>query len=473
MVPALLVLLLGAPETDAAKLLKIAYASQYEWKEDGLKNVTLEFTYTWTWGPKAKPRDKKTPPIINTRKGAGRIVVVGRRVVPGHYPDLRGGKTLDGKDVRGEFGRHLGWVLRRFVRQPFDTVFKGVKLKGPEETAFGHRIVAHGRPIYVKNDRIAAVETNVSTRKQKRHMVLVQYRHGEVGDGYGILGETCNYKTLGAEKPVSWTRKLTTKDTERAPVPLLYVYEHTVDKSEETLQIEFDRVTVDSAHPVVLDPVARDLLKGAWGRRFTLPTDMGIEGEFHRRPDRDLDKGGWSDVPGSFEVWGMNEIKATIPENRIRNKNWRMNVEKTCTDNIRWIFSLLRATPFETEFKDCGFELVPQGKDQVIQVYGYGKALAFKLVGGAIVGHYSSVYGEKGWWNYKVKRTSDGRFILDRMKREFKRRKIDLKFRYGRVKGIQLPKKFDVLGTSSREPYIGVAEYSFRRLKVLLPEKKG
>ncbi|MHC4972649.1 MAG: hypothetical protein ACYTG3_09990 [Planctomycetota bacterium] len=472
MLSALLVLLLGAPETDAAKLLKIAYASQYEWKEDGLKNVTLEFTYTWTWGPKAKPKDKKTP--LTRHEGAGRVVVVGQRMVPGHYPDLRpGSKTLEGQDVRAEFEEHIRWVLQRFVRQPFDTAFKGVKLQGPEETAFGLKIIARGRPIYVKQDRIVAIEKDVSTRKQKRHMVLVQFRHGEVGGGYGILGETCNYKTLGAEKPVSWTRKLATKDTERAPVPLSYTYTRTVDKTQETLKIEFDRVTVDSAHPVVLDPVARDLLKGAWERRFTLPTDMGIEGEFHRRPDKDLVKGFWSDVPGSFEVWGMNEIKVTIPENRIRNKSWRAGIEKTCTDNIRWIFGLLKATPFEAEFKDCGFELVPQGKDQVIQVYGYGKALAFKLSGGAITGHYSSVLGEKGWWNYKVKRTNDGRFMLDRMKREFKRRKIDLKFRYGRVKGFQLPKKMDVMGTISREPYIGVAEYSFRRLKVLLPEKKG
>ncbi|MHC4819353.1 MAG: hypothetical protein ACYTF8_15020, partial [Planctomycetota bacterium] len=348
------------------------------------------------------------------------------------------------------------------------------KLQGPKETAFGSKIIAHGRPIYVKQDRIVATETDVRLPKQKKpHMVLVEFETGELSDGYGILGEKCNYTTRGNEKPVAWTRKLTTKDAERAPVPLSYTYARTWGKSDETLKIEFDRVTVDSAHPVVLDPVARDLLKGAWQRRFTLPTDMGIEGEFHRRPDKDLDKGGWSDVPGSFEVWGMKEIKVTIPESRIRNQAWRTNIEKTCTENIGWIFRLLKATPFAEEFKDCGFELVPQGKDQVIQVYGYQKALAFKLGGGAIIGHYSSVFGEKGWWNYKVKRTNDGLFMLDRMKREFKNRKIDLKFRYGRVKGFQLPKKMDVMGTSSREPYIGVAEYSFRRLKVLLPEKKG
>jgi len=358
-------------------------------------------------------------------------------------------------------------------RAILDAAFKDAKFEGPEATAFGQKIVVHGRPFYVKQDRIAATEKDVSLPRKKPHMVLVRFEHGAVGGGYAILGEACNYTTRGNEIPIAWTRKLTTKDAERAPVPLSYTYSRTVDKHEEMLKIEFDRVTVDSAHPVVLDPVARDLLKDAWERRFTLPTAMGIEGEFHRRPDRDLDKAGWSDVPGSFEVWGMKEIKVSIPENRVRNPGWRAGIEKTCTSNIAWIFGLLKATPFQEEFKDCGFELVPQGKEQVVQVYGYEKALAFKIDGGAIVGHYAQELGEKGWWDYRVKRTSDGQFMLDRMKREIGKRRIELRFRYGRVKGFQLPKKMDVLGVGVRGTYFGVAEYSFRRLKVLLPEKKG
>jgi len=479
MLPALLLLLLGAPETDAAKLLKIAYASQYEWSEDNLKNVTLEFTYRWTWGPKAKPNDRKPPPPAANLEGAGRVVVVGERVFPGHYPDLRRdgqwqreGRTVRGAEIRTEFQGHIAWVLRRFVRQPFDRLFKGARFQGPEETSFGLKIIAHGRPFYVKEDRIAAMELDMGVSRKKPHLVLVQFQHGPVGDGYGILGQTCNYKTKGTEIAVSWKRQLTTKQAERAPVPLSYTYTRTFGGSQQTLTIEFDRVTMDAAHPVVLDPVARDLLKGAWERRFTLPTAMGIEGEFHRRPDKDLANGRWQDVPGSFEVWGMKEIKVAIPENRFRNRSWRETVEKTCVGHIRWIFGLLKATPFEEEFKDCGFELVPQGKEQVIQVYGYEKALAFKIAGGAITGHYSEVLRQKGWWDYKVKRTSDGHFMLDRMRREFEGRKIDLRFRYGRVKGYQLPKKMGVFGTTAREPYVGVAEYSFRRLKVLLPEKK-
>jgi hypothetical protein len=478
MLPALLVLLLvGAPETDAAKLLKIAYASQYEWKEDNLKNVTLEFTYRWMWGPKAKPSDRK-PRVDAVLAGVGRVVVVGERVFPGHYPDLRRdgqwqreGRTVRGPEIRNEFQGHIAWVLRRFVRQPFDRLFKDARFEGPEKTAFGLKVTAHGRPIYVEQDKITATERNVGVSSKKPHMVLVKFEHGQVGDGYAILGETCNYTTKGTEIAVSWKRQLTTKQAERAPVPLSYTYTRTVGGSEQTLTIEFDRVTMDAAHPVVLDPVARDLLKGAWEHRFTLPTAMGIEGEFHRRPDKDLAKARWQDVPGSFEVWGMKEIKVALPENRFRDKSWRGTVEKTCEGHIRWIFGLLKATPFEEEFKNCGFELVPQGKEQVIQVYGYEKALAFKLAGDAIVGHYSDVLRQKGWWDYKVKRTSDGRFMLERMKREFEKRKIDLRFRYGRVKGFHLPKKMDVLGTTSREPYVGVAEYSFRRMKVLLPEK--
>jgi hypothetical protein len=479
MLPALIVLLLvGAPETDAAQLLKTAYASQYEWKEDHLKNVTLEFTYRWTWGPKAKPTDKKPPPPEANLEGAGRVVVVGERVFPGHYPDLRRdgqwqreGRTVRGPEIRNEFQGHIAWVLRRFVRQPFDTAFKDAPIQGPEKTAFGLKVTAHGRPIYIDQNKITAMELDVSARKDKPHMVLLQFQHGKVGDGYAILGETCSYTTKGTEIAVSWRRQLTTKQAERAPVPLSYTYTRTFGGSEQTLTIEFDRVTMDAAHPVVLDPHARDLLKEAWERRFTLPTAMGIEGEFHRRPDKDLAKARWQDVPGSFEVWGMTEIKVALPENRFRDKGWRGTVEKTCEGHIRWIFGLLKATPFEEEFKDCGFELVPQGKEQVIQVYGYEKALAFKVADGAIVGHFSEELRKKGWWDYKVKRTSDGQFMLDRMRREFEGRKIELRFRYGRVKGYQLPKKVDVLGTTAGEPYVGVAEYSFRRLKVLLPEK--
>lgn len=476
MLPALLVLLLGAPETDAAKLLKIAYASQYEWKEDHLKNVTLEFTYTWTWGPKATPKDKKAPPRTRL-EGAGRIVVVGERVLPGHYPDLRRetpwqreGRQLSARELRRDFHGHIAWVLRRFVRRPFDQRFKDAKFEGPKETTFGLKITTQGTPYYVKQDRIAALEMDVGLGPKKPHMVLVRFEHGQVGGGYAILGEQCNYTTKRTEMAVGWTRKLTTRQTERAPVPLQYAYTRTVGGSEQALTIEFDRVTIDVEHPVVRDPAARDLLKAAWERRFTLPTDIGIEGEFHRRPDKDLDKAGWMDVQGTFEVWGMSEFKASVPENRIR-QGWRAGVERTCTDNIRWIFGLLRATPFEEEFKDCGFELVPQGKEQVVQVYGYDKALALKIAGDALAGHFNELRGEKGWWDYKVKRTSGGRFMLDRMKREVGKRKIELRFRYGRVRGLQLPKKMDVLGFGYRDPFFGVAEYSFRRMKVMLPEK--
>lgn len=480
MLPALLVLLfVGAPETDAAELLKVAYASQYEWKEDGLKNITLEFTYTWAWGPKASPKDKEAPPRT-TLRGVGRIVVVGQRVVPGHYPDLypdsswpRGGRQVNGTELRREFEGHMAWVLRRFVRRPFDAIFKDAKFQGPEKTAFGQKISVNGRSFYVRQDKIAATEKDVSPPRQKPHMVLVQYEHGTLGGGYGILGEKCNYTARRSKMPVAWTRKLSTKASERAPVPLSYAYTRAEGQSEETLQIEFDRVTVDAAHPVVLDPVARDFLKAAWERRFTLPMEMGIEGEFHRRPDKDLARSRWQDVRGTFEVWAMKEIKVAVPEKQFRDPKWRKATEDACGKHIGWIFRTLKPTPFEAEFKDCGFELVPQGAEQVIQVYGYPNALAFRIDGDAIAGHYSSVGGNKGWWSYKLKRTSDDKFMLDRMKREFEHRKIDLRFRYGRVRGFQLPKKVEVFQTIGREPYVATAEYSFRKLKVLLPEKKG
>ena len=38
-------LLLLVPPPDAAQLLRTAWASQYEWKEDKVQNVTLEFRF--------------------------------------------------------------------------------------------------------------------------------------------------------------------------------------------------------------------------------------------------------------------------------------------------------------------------------------------------------------------------------------------------------------------------------------------
>ena len=112
-----------------------------------------------------------------------------------------------------------------------------------------------------------------------------------------------------------------------------------------------------------------------------------------------------------------------------------------------------------------------QGKEQVIQVYGYSRALAFKLNGDAIVGHYEIVGGKKGWWSYRVKRTADSRFLIDRMMREIDKKKFVLDFRYSRTKGLQIPKKMDVLGISANGTLTpGTCEYAFRKLRVSVPK---
>ncbi|MHC4548810.1 MAG: hypothetical protein ACYTEZ_08520 [Planctomycetota bacterium] len=465
MVAGLLVLLLGAPETDAVKLLRVAYASQYEWKEDGVKNITLEFTYTWSWGPIGGGGTQ--------RQGTGQIVVLGDRIVRRHYPDLQT------ESERAGFDEHIVWIVRRFVRRPFEAVFKDAKLEGPEETVFGSKIKVGPRAIYVKDDRFVAADVNGGT-PQAPFWVLAQYETGPLSDGYAILGEACNYTRKKDGVKVSWSRKLTTQGDGKAPVPAAYTYTRKETNRNVKLTIQFDRVRIDSRHPVVLEPPARVLLKAAWERRFTLPRDIRIEGQWQRRIDRELDKAGWtgSGVRGIFQVWGMEKVEAALDE--AWKQSWRGRsgtLEATCRDHIKGVFALLHPAPFDEVFARCGFELVPQGEDQIVQVYGYRKALAFKVSGGAIVGHYSRLAGENGWWSYRVKPTGDKRFLLERMKREIQGRKIELQFKYARVKGLLVPKKMDVLGVDWRDPrrgtVYGVAEYSFRKLKISLPKKEG
>ena len=96
------VLFLQAPpdEIDAEKLLRVAYASQYEWKEDDVKSVSLDFTWSTSW----KGKDGR-----ETRsQGIGHVLVVGDEVVRRHYPATT-------KSRKGQADGYLNWILERFI----------------------------------------------------------------------------------------------------------------------------------------------------------------------------------------------------------------------------------------------------------------------------------------------------------------------------------------------------------------------
>lgn len=444
-------LLLLAPE-DPAQMMRVAWASQYEWKEDTVESATIDFSYTRTWGEKGE----------FTREGQGHLVVVGDAIVRRHYPDV----TDD--DMRARIDGHIDWVLARFVRKPFEEAFKDAKFAGPEKSAYDQwKITVNDRAVFVKDDRRVAEERDIGT-PEKPHVVRVDFKLAEMGGGYAILGESLSYTRPTDAMKVIRERTLTMRTEGDRPAPASYAYEEKSAKEKVRFTLEFPAVRFDLPDPVTLDPAARDLLKEAWGRRLVLPEEIRIVGQFQRTVDKDLDRAAWpSDVRGDFQVYGMSNIQIKLDEGG-------EETQRICEANIRWIFGLLRDTPFETEFNGCGFELEPQGDGMVIRVYGYPKALAFRVADGVIVGHYDRALSELGWWMYKTKSAGEGRFQIEKMKREIEGRKIELEFDYQRIRGYQIPKKFGVLGTprSMRgDMVVGIAEYAFKKPKVSFPDE--
>jgi hypothetical protein len=448
----LALLLLLAPD-DPAQILRVAWASQYEWKEDKVQNATIEFRWTHTWGERGE----------FTREGQGQIVVVGDDVVRRHYPEANDDET------RRRIDEHVLWVLGRFVRRPFEEAFKGVKFSGPEKSAYDSlKITAGPRVYYVKDDRFVAEERNVGL-PERPFLARVDFTTADVGGGYAIVGESLSFTRATDGVKVTRERSLTTRAEGDRPVPALYAYDEKSAREKEHWTLDFHTVRFDLADPVVLDPAARDLLKAAWARRHVLPNDIRIQGEFQRTVDRDLDRARWrGDVHGDFQVWGMDSLQIEIDEGG-------QETEQTCRDHIRWIFDLLRDTPFDEEFKGCGFQLESSGSDTVVRVYGYAKAAAFRIADGAIAGHYDRVLSEWGWWEYRTKAMGDGRLQIDRMRRELEGKKIDLEFSYQRARGALIPKKCGALGlprTLRGDIAVGVAEYTFKKAKVSFASDK-
>jgi hypothetical protein len=444
-------LLLLAPD-DPAQLMRVAWASQYEWKEDGVKNATIDFSYTRAWGERGE----------STLAGQGQVVVVGDEIVRRHYPDVTDEET------RKRIDEHLDWVLGRFVRKPFEEAFKDVKFEGPEKSAFEQlKIAAGNRVFYVKDDRLAAAERDIG-EPEKPLVVRVEFKLADLGGGYAILGESLSYTRVTDATKVTRDRALTTRTEGDRPAPAVYTFEEKSAKEKETFTLDCHTIRFDLPDPVTLDPAARDVLKEAWARRLVLPNEIRIQGEFQRWIDKDLDRAGWrGDVRGDFQVWGMNSIQISLDKER-------EETQKQCLRDIQWIFGLLRDAPFEEEFKGCGFELEPQGTETVVRVHGYPKALAFRVANGVIVGHYDRVLSESGWWTYRTKSAGEGRFQIERMKREIEGKKIELELDYQRVRGHQIPKKFGVLGTSASfrgGMVLGVAEYTFKKPKVSFPDE--
>jgi hypothetical protein len=443
-----LLFLLLAPD-DPAQMLRVAWASQYEWNEDKVENATIDFRFSRTWGEKGE----------FTREGGGHIVVVGNEIVRRHYPEAADDAA------RREIDEHIEWVLGRFVRKPFDEQFKDAKFTGPEASAFEQKKISSAPAAwFVKDDRIVAAEYDIGA-PGKPFVVRADLKTADLGGGYAIVGESVSYTRPSDAMKVTRERTLATRTEGDRPAPASYTFERKTATDKERFTIDFVSVRFDIADPVALDPAARDLLKEAWGRRLVLPENIIIQGQFVRHVDKDLERARWkNDVTGDFQVYGMDNIQIVLdePDNELTT---------ICEGHIRWIFHLLRDRAFDDEFKGCGFELEPQGTETIVRVYGYPRALGFRIAGGQIVGHYQRILSETEWWTYKTKSAGEGRFQIERMKREVEGRKIELEFDYQRVRGHVIPKKFGVLAmpTGYRGTAVGVAEYTLKRPKVSFP----
>ncbi len=434
--------------SEAGKLLRTAWASQYEWTEDEVESVALSFTYSSRW----RGRDEAK----SAWKGRGELLIVGGKLLRVHMP---GSQEWQRKTITGE----LHWVLARFMRKPFAEVFKGQKFKGPEKLARDILRVTAGRRVFLlKDDRIVGSEQWRGPPK-KPQRVRIDYSPGPLGGGYGILGTAESY-TIDSKKTRA-TRTLTIREGERAPAPLKYVSSTSSFGGESTTTIEFEAPEFDQKDAVLLDPSARDILKAAWEARFTLAADLRLEGRFERESGKGTRLR--RKVEGEFQVWGMDKIDAVLDERGQKLGNAEQ-VRETCRAHLIGGFDVVRAIAFDKEFENCGFRLEDGVKEQVVTLIGHPSRLAFRLKDTAIVGH-TVIERPETWFRYKIKRGRDGFIRIRRIDVEIDDNKHRLDFRYGKSRSVEVPKQLGIFlppNSGGVGPAGGVVHYKLTRLKI-------
>lgn len=452
----LAVTLLGAPE-DPGALLRIAWASQYEWKESGVENAVLEFAYTYQW----QAADSDKPNSQSYSEARGQVVVVGAEIVRRHCPGLSDAR-------RKGIEPHLAWVLERFVRKSFEEEFDEKTFGGPEPTEDGFlriSVAPRDRPdaqsfFLLKNDRIAGREWTSG----RRTLYILE----SLEDGYAILGDDVAWtdKEGGAW---SLTHRLELAKGKEPPLPRSYTYSLTSPRGTTDVRIDFSAPKVNVKHPVVGDPAARDAARDAWARRYVLPDDIRIEAEFHRRIDKDLEQLYWLDtVKGRLRVWGMDTVDVELDQRLFQNRTWAPRIRTLCEGHFRWFFGWLHARPFQRVFDGCGFEFIESGDESVAMlVFGHRDIFGFLIKDGQIVGYLDRFEDREIWWRFKLRKAR-----IESMATTIEKETYKLRFKYLRRKGVDVPKSFEVLGgprqASTREGR-GIAEYSLKKIKVSLP----
>jgi len=455
----LAIVLLAAPDAEeSAKLLKVAYASQYEWREDKVANATFDFEWVRVF------EDRKKVKV--TTEASGSVVIVDGEIKRIHIPK-------DGRDHRDSVRADLDWVVRRFARKPFDEAFKDAKFEPPEKMADGNtRVIVNGRRYLVANNRITGFEMNVGTA-DKPSYVRVIFGPGELGAGYGILEESVAHSFGGFQTERS--QKLVVTNVDRVPVPKSMRATRKDRRGSTVRLLKFSNPRLNLDHPVAVDAAVRERVQQAWERRYVWPEGIRYEGTWTRELDNATTKGRWArKVHGGFQYL-RDHLELTMDEDVRLQQRWRAGIVKSSTEHFQECFAHLLPTPFDEAFPGCGFEVDAEQGEDVVRVLGHPTIMALRIEKDSIVGHQTEEFGAVGWWEYKLKKQSDGRLRLDRMTRAIGKKKRTVRYSYSTKKGVQVLKSFERVVTANAwgggDPDdVGIIKYALKKLFVKVNE---
>jgi hypothetical protein len=444
-----LLLVAADGESEAAKLLRIAYASQYEWREDAVENVVLEFRY--------KAKRKWSQGAAEEFEGRAHAVVVGGEIVRRHYRGLS-------KDRRERLDGHLDWVVARFARKPFEEAFKDAKLEGPEPGTDGKQTVTSGNTAFhLKNGRIVGLEYREGEHAPWIAMQLVL---ADVRDAYAILGES-QARTAVDAGTFEHARRLHLFSEQEPPAPLRYVYTAKAPGSEEEVAFDFSPPKFNNPDAVVVHAAARDALAAAWAGRYGLPETLRCTGAFARKADPKAWSFGPDRCEGQFRVLGLARVEVDVDAPRSDRQSTAGLDERIAAD-FRWLFGLLRAQPFETAFAGRGFDLTSEGKSAIVHVFGDPEVLAYRIADGRIVAHLENTADEDAWWEHKTRKVGD-RYLVEKLSRRVGEKTFVQEIQYAKVRGLHLPRAFSRFHANAgfRGSRYAVDEYELRNVRVL------
>lgn len=445
---ATLILVAGPDEeiSPAAKKLRVAWASQYEWREDGIRNVTIDFSWT---------RKTKTRRDQYERTGSGQVVVVGNEIKRIHVT----GRGAD-KEIRDA----VRWVIDRYARKPFEEAFKDIELKLLEKSPLvGDKVQAKNRVFVLKNDRIIAIERPIGGRQ--RGNIRVDYKLADMGDGYGRVRELFSIKREGEKETT--TRSLEQRDGSDVPMPgRFHQREERKDKVVVMLELTFGEPKTNQKDAIVVDAEARDILRDAWKQRYVLPKGSRLVAEFTRKPGKVLGKMGWNNVDGEFELNEEGKVEVILSD-KIRSRRFRDAIRVTCEQHLMYLFGLFKDIEFDKEFKDCGFARQDSELGMIIRVYGYEDAVAFLVKDYKIIGYLDKDARAEEWYTFSLKNAKDGRVMIDRITRVYEGSSKTARISYTRAKGgVSVPRKFQYITLPGLPLHdFDVCTYQFKRIK--------